>query len=317
MHQRHYLLQLYTGIAFFVEAFDSVYQVDTIEAFTPDGHNVFQWGFVASGTKETAQHGYTTVAGMKITPDPAIEPVPEMFLISISQGQNGVSILSFDTDVNHAHMFTTGLVQDLRKAFSVQLLNPSQYTLARKEEKSEEVKKAFSEVPVRKIEDKNLSNETFATEKNMDVDQKAKIEIQNSSVSKETSERETNIPSVMRKSAIGIYSWWARILMGSMLGLSVGVIARLLSNATFMSFDIIMLLIFVSGVAGLISYPHKFSLFLLGLGYFIAGVIVSLIFGWDGGSTEFFALIIAAGALYGFPIGAVVSRVLFWLKLKK
>ncbi|MDP1624632.1 MAG: TIR domain-containing protein, partial [bacterium] len=312
-----YLLQLYTGIAFFVEAFDSVYQVDTIEAFTPDGHNVFQWGFVASGTKETAQHGYTTVAGMKITPDPAIEPVPEMFLISISQGQNGVSILSFDTDVNHAHMFTTGLVQDLRKAFSVQLLNPSQYTLARKEEKSEEVKKAFSEVPVRKIEDKNLSNETFATEKNMDVDQKAKIEIQNSSVSKETSERETNIPSVMRKSAIGIYSWWARILMGSMLGLSVGVIARLLSNATFMSFDIIMLLIFVSGVAGLISYPHKFSLFLLGLGYFIAGVIVSLIFGWDGGSTEFFALIIAAGALYGFPIGAVVSRVLFWLKLKK
>ena len=135
-----YLLQLYTGIAFFVEAFNGIYQVDTIEAFIPDGHNVFQWGFVASGTKETARHGYVTVADIKMTLDPAIEPVPEMFLISISQGQNGVSILSFDTDVKHAHMFTTGLVQDLRKAFSVQLLNPSQYTLAHKEEQNEEVK---------------------------------------------------------------------------------------------------------------------------------------------------------------------------------
>ena len=305
------------ALFFFVEAFDSVYRVDTIVAFIPDGHNIFQWGFVASGTKETAQHGYTTVAGMKITPDPAIEPVPEMFLISISQGQNGVSILSFDTDVNHAHMFTTGLVQDLRKAFSVQLLNPSQYTLARKEEKNEEVKMAFSGMPVQKTEDKDLSNETFAIEKNMDVDQKEKIEIQNFSISKETSERETNIPSIMHKSVTGFYSWWVRILMGSVLGLSISVIARLLSNATFMSFDIIMLVMFVSGLTGLISYPNKSTLFLLGLGYLISGVVVSLIAGWDGGSADFFALIIIAGALYGFPIVGLVSRVLFWLKLRK
>ncbi len=312
-----YLLQLYTGVAFFVEAFNSVYQVDTIQAFIPDGHNVFQWGFVASGIKETAQHGHTTIAGMKMTPDPAIEPVPEMFLISISQGQKGVSILSFDTDVKHAHMFTTGLVQDLRKAFSVQLLNPSQYTLAHKEEQNEEVEKSFSEMPVQKIENKSLLDETSATEKNKDVAQKAKIEIQKPLVSKETYELETNIPSVVRKSVVDFYSWWARILMGSMLGISISVIVLLLSDSRFMSFDIFVLVTITCGIAGLISYPHRFSLFLLGLGFFIAGVIVSLIAGWDGGSTEFFALIIAAGALYGFPVGALFSRILFWVKLKK
>jgi hypothetical protein len=118
-----FLLQRYAGIYFFVEVFNSVYQVDVIEAFVPDSKGVLQWGFVASGHKETARFGYTTIAGMKMTPDPIIEPISEMFLVSISQGQHGVSILNFDTDVEHAHMFTTGMIRELSKAFSIRLIS--------------------------------------------------------------------------------------------------------------------------------------------------------------------------------------------------
>jgi len=118
-----FLLQRYAGVSFFIEIYNSVYQVDVVEAFVPDGKNIFQWGFVASGYMETARFGYTTVAGMKMTPDPIIEPISEMFLVSISQGQKGLSILNFDTDIKHAHMFTTGLVRELSKAFSVTLVH--------------------------------------------------------------------------------------------------------------------------------------------------------------------------------------------------
>ena len=118
----NYLLQHYTSISYYVEFDKTTFQVDKIESFTPESHDVFQYGFVAQGHSSTAVHGYFTVGEARMTADPVLKAIPEMFVITISQGQKDISILSFDTDVKHAHMFTTGLVRELSKAFSVKLV---------------------------------------------------------------------------------------------------------------------------------------------------------------------------------------------------
>lgn len=118
----NYLLQNYTGISHYIKKDKETYFIDGIQTFDPERDQTFQYGFIAEGHKETARYGYTEEAGMKMTHDPLFEPVPEMFLITISQGQKETSILSFDTDNRHAHMFTTGLVRELRKAFKVDLV---------------------------------------------------------------------------------------------------------------------------------------------------------------------------------------------------
>ncbi|MDP2776302.1 MAG: hypothetical protein Q8O48_01560, partial [Anaerolineales bacterium] len=76
-------------------------------------------GFIVKGHCSNAVHGFFSVGEARMTADPKLESVPELFVITISQGQKDVSILSFDTDVKHAHMFTTGLVRMLSKAFSI------------------------------------------------------------------------------------------------------------------------------------------------------------------------------------------------------
>lgn len=118
----NYLLQSYTSISHLIEIENVIYIVEGIQAFNPNIDDVFQFGFVAHGRKEIAVHGYQTIAGAKITPDPIIEPVAEIFVVTINQGQRDVSILSFDTEIKHAHMFTTELVKALNKAFSVRLI---------------------------------------------------------------------------------------------------------------------------------------------------------------------------------------------------
>jgi len=64
----------------------------------------------------------------------------------------------------------------------------------------------------------------------------------------------------------------------------------------------------VCGLAGLITYPHKLSLVLLIIGFFVAGFFSN---SYDLTDFLFF------GGLFGIPAGALISRVLYWLKVIK
>ena len=119
----NYLLQHYISISHKVNFDKLTLCIDRIEAFNPTEHDVFQYGFVAKGHSSTAVHHYFTVGEVVMTADPKLEAIPELFVITISQGQKEVSILSFDTDVKHAHMFTTELVRMLNKAFSIRIIS--------------------------------------------------------------------------------------------------------------------------------------------------------------------------------------------------
>jgi hypothetical protein len=118
----YFLLQNYTGIMHTAESENSTYFLDEIRAFNPKEHDTFQYGFIAGGHKMTARNKYVQIAGMKMTADPLFEKMPEMFFITISQGQKNTSIVSFDTDIRQLHAFTVGLERGLSKAFSVKLI---------------------------------------------------------------------------------------------------------------------------------------------------------------------------------------------------
>ena len=121
----NYLVHNYARIAHEI-TFDNVtYITSKIRAFEPEKDGTLQYGFVVEGSKHIARNKYVEIAGMQITPDPQIESVAELFFITVSQGQEGISILSFDTDYKHVHMFTTGLVQELGRAFTVNLIHQS------------------------------------------------------------------------------------------------------------------------------------------------------------------------------------------------
>jgi hypothetical protein len=119
----NYLLHNYVRIAHEVTFDNITYITSRIRAFEPGKDGTLQYGFVIEGSKHVARNKFVEVAGIRMTPDPVIETVPEMFFISVSQGQEGISILSFDTDYKHVHMFTTGLVQELTKAFTITLVH--------------------------------------------------------------------------------------------------------------------------------------------------------------------------------------------------
>jgi hypothetical protein len=119
----NYLLQHYVGISIFQEIDNVFYETNAIESFGPQQHDIFQYGFIAHGIKTTPTHPSHMVAQMKITADPLIEPLPEMFVITISQGQKDVSIVSFDTDIRQLHLFQNGMLHELRKAFTVELVS--------------------------------------------------------------------------------------------------------------------------------------------------------------------------------------------------
>ena len=119
----NYLLQNYTEVERSIKIDDVQYIINGIRSFSPEEDNTLQYGFVIEGRKLTASHDYYKVAKMEMTDDSIMEQIPEMFFVNISQGQKDSSILNFDTDITHAHLFTTELVRELKKAFKISLVH--------------------------------------------------------------------------------------------------------------------------------------------------------------------------------------------------
>ncbi|HQX14986.1 MAG TPA: caspase family protein [Anaerolineales bacterium] len=66
-----------------------------------------------------------------------------------------------------------------------------------------------------------------------------------------------------------------------------------------------IILLITCALAGLTIYPHKVSIVLLAIGFVVAGLTQS----------SYLYTFIAVGGIYGLPAGALISRVLFWLKI--
>jgi hypothetical protein len=118
----NYLLQQYTSIAEYSEHGNITYIINGILSVDPKKTDeTFQYGFIASGTKEIGGKSQKFLSG-SIRPVLSIENIPEMFFVTISQSADKVSIVSFDTDNKDISSFATGLMQELRKGFSVRVI---------------------------------------------------------------------------------------------------------------------------------------------------------------------------------------------------
>lgn len=295
----NYLLQQYTGISYSVEFEKTILQVDQIESFNPESHDVFQYGFIAQGYSSTAVNGHFTIGEARMTANPMLKAIPEMFVITISQGQKDISILSFDTDVKHAHMFTTGLVQDLRKAFSVELLNTNQYTSTRKEKQNVGTAKNSSETPLQE------SKEKREIEKNNGIIGKTKREKHESTKGGNSQEK---------KSIFNVRVWQGRALIGLLFGVVISIMALIFTNDLLAENELFGMTV-ICVLAGLITYPHKYSWAFLLLFFFIAALVVQTNFVLHG--IEFFVSNAYEGAILGFPVGAIISRFFYWIKVLK
>jgi hypothetical protein len=119
-----------------------------------------------------------------------------------------------------------------------------------------------------------------------------------------------SLPSEEVKSAnVQFLSWWKRMLIGGAIGILIIIIVSLIFGGNAGPEEII-LIVAIYAATGFIIYPCKVSIFLVVLGFFIAGIIGTLV----DSSSEVFILF---GTFLGIPGGALLSRILYWVKVIK
>ncbi len=117
-----------------------------------------------------------------------------------------------------------------------------------------------------------------------------------------------------------LLSWQGRTLSGVIAGMVFGLIYGIRYGIiNGITYDFIyayshssepqIFLLIACGVAGLITYPHKLSIAFLLLGSLVPGIINYPHWDWETS--------ILAGAVFGFPLGALISRILYWMKIIK
>jgi len=125
-----YLLQIFTEIAHNVKVGNVDYFIDRGVFFDPKEHGTLQYAIVARGMKSTAMHGFRNPYTNEeiterpptipyITSDPKLEEI-DMFVITISQGGENKSRVTFDTNIREIFLdISNGLFQDLREVFKI------------------------------------------------------------------------------------------------------------------------------------------------------------------------------------------------------
>lgn len=93
--------------------------------------------------------------------------------------------------------------------------------------------------------------------------------------------------------------WKKRAGLGAMIGIVLGLIA----SASYGDISIFFLLFIVCTSVGLITYPTKTSFILLVIGFIVLGSMAA----------RSFLDFVSFGAVFGLSIGALISRILFWI----
>ena len=113
--------------------------------------------------------------------------------------------------------------------------------------------------------------------------------------------------SPMGRSLLGVT---VGIILGIIYGINYGRINGITYDFAYaylsLSLDVPHIVLLITcGLAGLTIYPHKVSIVLLIIGFFVAGLREGF-FLYD---------FIAFGGIFGLPAGALISRILYWLKI--
>lgn len=128
------------------------------------------------------------------------------------------------------------------------------------------------------------------------------------------------IAEFIGKHKVFLLSWEGRSLLGVLVGLILGILYGITYEVfTGINFDFAyaystfyldvpnILLLVACGLAGLIAFPHRISIVLMGISFLAAGLP-------ERDSLYYF---IATGGILGLPAGALISRVFYWLKVIK
>ena len=103
-----------------------------------------------------------------------------------------------------------------------------------------------------------------------------------------------------------LLSWKGRLLLGATLGIILGIMHN--SIIDFFALYTSLALLVACSLAGLITYPHKLSIALLVTGFFVVGYLANSVY---------LEIFIANGGIGGIPAAALISRILYWLKVIK
>jgi hypothetical protein len=111
------------------------------------------------------------------------------------------------------------------------------------------------------------------------------------------------------------------MLLGAILGVFIVAVLGI-SSGELSSIDVVatvtMVMTISCGLAGLVIYPHKLSLGLIALGFLIAGSIGKIISLNSDFPMQYYTVdFIVFGIFFGIPAGALLSRILYWLKIIK
>ena len=103
-------------------------------------------------------------------------------------------------------------------------------------------------------------------------------------------------------------TWRRRSLLGGIMGIILGLAYANISP--FFQVPEIVIFAILCGLAGLITYPHKFSIVFLILGFLVGGFIY-----YENINFTDTGNFIVGGGLLGIPAGALLSRILHWIKV--
>ena len=177
--------------------------------------------------------------------------------------------------------------------------------------KKRAVSLGINDVPLNTVDNSKSGKEStdFINTKNKYLIQKEEKEVQYSTPLKERHGSKSSVASVGHKRVFDFYPWWGRTLIGIAIGIIICLLLILMGSGADV-FGFVLILI-GCGIAGFIIYPHKLSLVLLGVGFFIFGMLPY--------GDEFFGItsFLFLGSSFGFPSGALLSRVLYWAKALK
>jgi MFS family permease len=140
--------------------------------------------------------------------------------------------------------------------------------------------------------------------------------------SQEQFEDNQGIPEFIEKHKVFLLSWKGRSLIGVIVGLILGILYGVLygiihdisydfayAYSTFYGDVPHIFLLIICGFAGFVAYPHKVTIWLM-TGCFMVVAIAK--------SQDYLLYdLIAFGGVYGLPAGALISRILYWLKVLK
>lgn len=140
---------------------------------------------------------------------------------------------------------------------------------------------------------------------------KAKMEAERPAEEKRSANKRLETDREVEKKVNKIPPWLARMLVGAASGIAITIVLSLYGDSAVVTpFSCFAASAIFYGLVGFITYPHKLSIVILVLGFLIAGFLAM-----NSVGSGHLAVFMTGGILVGLPAGALLSRILYLLKV--